>query len=301
MADAIRNQYPDLFGPTQLPVLEAIIMDTFDQQPDFIPKLFNVNSSSRWGEQDVTFAGLEAAQLKAEGTGGAISRPLQGFDKTYQHLEYEMKVKFSETLQEDDQFDQVAKTLRSLGKSAHQTTQILAAAIFNNGFSDTGPDGVSLFNVAHPLIAGGTYGNTATTNFALSVAGMREMETDFGRQVDDRGFQIVVTPKKLFVPPEQKFVAVELTRSEYKPSTAQNDVNTFVSSGYEVIVSPYLTSPTAWFATTDQSENFLKWYWRVAPSIRTFPMNEDGEVTTRIRFRSSVGYSDYKGTWGSQG
>jgi hypothetical protein len=301
MSQAIRNQYPDLFFEDQLPVLEALIMDTFEQQPDFIDKIFNVSSDDKWGVQDVTFAGLEPAQQKAEGTEGFISRPLQGYEKTYKHLEYEVKFKFTETLMEDDRVDLIGRSMKSLGKSAHQTTQILAAAIFNNGFTDTGPDGQSLFSTAHPLIGGGSYGNTPTVSIALSVAGMREMEVDLMRQTDDRGIQIFIKPTKLFVPPELPFVATELTRSEYKPGTANNEVNTFVSNGYEVVVSPYLSSATAWFAMADKSEHMLKWIWRVAPSVRSFPVNENGEQTTRMRFRSSVGYSDYKGVWGSQG
>jgi len=62
--------------------------------------------------------------------------------------------------------------LEELGESALESREVVVAAVFNAGFSDTGPDGVSLFNTAHPLVgpSGGTQTNRSVAGIAQSSA-----------------------------------------------------------------------------------------------------------------------------------
>jgi phage major head subunit gpT-like protein len=301
MSIGLRTNYTDQFLETAKPVLEALIFQEYELNPSIISKLYRVMGSDRWGEQTVTQTGLRPAVEKSEGGNFAEDAPLQGYDKTYQHLEYGLVTAFSETLIEDDQMGMVEDGYRSLGHSSFQTREILAASVFNNGFTDTGPDGVSLFNTAHPLVGGGTYGNRPSTDIAISVAGFREAMVDMMRQVDDRGINLYIMPRKVFVSPEGSFAAQELTGSQYKPFTANNEMNTFNGQNLEVISSPYLVSTTAWFMLAETNKTQLRWYDRVAPETKTWVDDNTGTVKTRIRFRCSNGYSDYKGTWGSLG
>lgn len=298
---AQRSNYPDQLLSDALPVLDAVIMDELERQPDMIPAVFNVMSSSRWGEQSTTMSGLKAAISKVEGDAVVFDDAIEGFDKTYTHVTYALAVSFSKEMIEDDRFDVVGSQYRNLGLSMHQTRQIQAADILNSGFSDTGPDGVSLFNSAHPLIGGGTYQNRPSSDIAASVGGLREMEIEMMRQVNDRNINVVLMPRMLMGPPELKHVLTELVKSEDRPDTANRAMNTFFMENYNLVISPFLTSSTAWYAFADKSSHNLRFYDRVGPQTKTWEDEKSGDVNTSIRCRFSVGYSDWKGAWGTTG
>lgn len=300
MTSAIRSQYTDLFYENALPALREVIFDQFEKQPDLVPMVFKIETDESWGVQDTTYTGLGAAVEKLEGEDVTFDRAMQGYDKTYRHVTYAIAASLSEELIEDNRMNLIEQVYRSLGTSMYQTKQVTAFNILNDGFTTTGPDGENLFDTGHPLIGGGTYANRPTTDIALSVAGMREMETSLMRQTNDRGINIVIMPRTLVVPPDLKYIANELTKSEYKPQTANNEINTFNGS-YSLVVSPFLTSTTAWFATAETSQLQLKFISRLEPSERSWVDEKTGSVNTRIRCRFSVGYSDYKGTWGTTG
>lgn len=296
-----RSNFPDQQLSDALPVLDALIYEEYGRLPDMIPKIFRVQTSNRWGEQTTSMAGIKAAPAKSEGVAVAFDDPIEGFDKTYTHTTYAIAVSFSEELIEDDRLQMVEDTYRSLGLAMFQTRQIQAIGILNDGFSDTGPDGSSLFNSSHSLIGGGSYGNRPSTDIALSVAGMREMEVDLMNQVNHRNIQVMVSPELVVVPPDLKHVAKELLKSVDRPDTANRAMNTFYDENYDLAISPFLSSTTAWFAIANRATHQLRFYERVAPSTRTWDDEKTGDVNTRIRSRFSVGYSDWIGTWGTSG
>ncbi len=296
---AVRSNYPDQQLSDALPVLDALIFEEYERLPDAIPMLFRVYQSSRWGEQTTTMAGIKPAVEKPEGLAVAFDDAIEGFDKTYTHVTYAIATSFSEELIEDDRLNLVEDTYRSLGLAMFQTRQIQGMDVYNSGFSDSGPDGVSLFNDSHPLIGGGTYNNRPTTDIALSVAGLREMEVDLLNQVNHRNINVVLQPEVILVPPSLKHTAIELIKSHERPDTANRSMNTFYQENYQLVISPFLTSNTAWFAQSNKASNQLRWYERVAPSTKTWEDEKTGDVNTRIRCRFSVSYSDWIGTWGT--
>lgn len=297
----LRNQFSDQFFSDALPVLEMVLFDNYDRHIDHVPALFNVEGSDQWGEQDSTMAGIKAAVEKVEGDDYTYDSPIQGFDKTYQHATYAIAVQFAKELVEDSRMGMIKKAYASLGLSMYQTKQIVCFNVFNNGFSDTGPDGSSLFNSSHSLIGGGSYGNRPSTDLALSVAGLREMEVDMWKQVNHRNINVMAVPKTLLVEPTNKHTAFELIKSQDRPDTANRAINTFYGENYDVVVSPFLTSTTAWFALADKATHNLKFFNRVAPNVRSWEDPDTEDAKTRIRCRFSVGYSDWIGSWGTSG
>lgn len=296
-----RSNFSDVFLQDALPVLEGLIMQEHDSIPDVVGEIFREMSSNQWGEQTVTMAGIAAAPEKSEGAGTANDDPIQGYDKTYTHSTYAIQTGFTEETIEDNRLNLVQDTYGSLGRSMAQTKQITCMNVINNGFTDVGPDGVSLFNTAHPHIGGGTYGNRPATDVALSVAGLREMEVDLMRQVDHRNINALVMPETIIVPPELSQTLRELIDSPDRPDTPNRAINTFAASKYKAVVSPFLTSSTAWFVAAPKNQHQLRFYNRVAPSTNSWVEESAGTVLTRIRCRFSVGYSEYMGTWGTTG
>ena len=296
-----RTQFPNQFLTTQLPVLEALIFSEYDRHPDMIPVVCRTATSNKWGEQTTTVAGIKPAITKNEGEPVAYDEAIEGYDKTYTHVTYAIATSFSEELQEDDRFNLVEDTYRSLGLAMYQTRQITTANILNNGFSDTGPDGSTFFSTSHALIGGGTYANRPTVDVALSVAGLRAMEVAMMNQVNHRNINVVMMPKIILVSPALKHTAVELIKSQDRPDTAHRATNTFFMENYELVVCPFLTSETAWFALSDKQSHNFRFYERIAPSVKSWIDEETGDARTRIRSRFSVGYSDWIGAWGTSG
>ena len=300
---ALRSNFSDQFLSDALPVLEDILFDNYDRHPDFVSQLFNIEGSDQWGEQDSSMAGIKAAPEKDEGDDYIYDDPIQGYDKTYTHLTYALAVAFSKELVEDNRMGMVKKTYASLGLSMYQTKQITCFNVFNNGFADSGssPDGANLFAAAHTLIGGGTYGNRPSTDIALSIAGIREMEVDMYGQVNHRNINVLAQPQTLLVEQTNKHTAVELLKSMDRPDTANRAMNTIYDENYQLVISPFLTSTTAWFVLADKATHSFKFYNRVSPNVRSLedPDTEDPKVRVRCRF--SVGYSDWIGSWGTSG
>lgn len=298
---ALRTDYGDQFLEDALPVLENLIFDEHEQYEDNVPEIFTVQDSNQWGEQTSTMAGIRPAEEKPEGSPTAFDDAIQGFDKTYIPVTYSIATSFSREIVEDNRLNLIEKTYRSLGLAMYQTKQIVSFNIFNDGFSDTGPDGVSLFNIAHPMIGGHTYNNRPTTDIELSVAGLREMEISMKRQPNHRNINIALTPVMVLAPPELMQTSKELLKSTERPDTANRAMNTFYDHNYGLVISPFLTSTTAWFALANKTQHELRFIDRVAPEVYSWEDEKTKDVNTAIRCRFDVGYSDFIGAWGTTG
>lgn len=297
---ALRSNYPNQLLADALPVLDSLIWDEFLREKDALPEIFNMEDTTQWGEQDLTMAGIKPAVQKNEGENVTFDAPIEGFATTYIPVEYSIAVSFSQTLVEDDRLGLVKGTYSSLGAAMYQTRQIVGFNVLNNGFADTGPDSASLFNSSHTMIGGHTYGNRPSTDVALSIAGLREMEVDLMRQVNHRNINIAVLPQTLVVPPELKHTALELVKSQDRPDTDNRATNVHYGL-YKVVVSPFLTSTTAWYAFTNPAQHKMKFYDRIAPETETWQDKASGDVNTKIRARFTAKYSDFIGGWGTTG
>lgn len=298
---SMRSNYPDIFLDDALPVLDATLFDEYEKYPDTASVIFREMPSSRWGEQTSTFAGIKAAPAKVEGSSSATDDSIQGYDKTYTHVTYAITTSFTREAIDDDNMTLVEDTYRSLGLSMYQTKQVVCWNVINDGFTDTGPDGSSLFNTAHTMIGGHTYANRPSTDIAISVAGLREMEVDMMRQVNHRNINVMVMPKYIWAPPELSQVVKELTDSPERPDTPNRAINTFASNKYQPVISPFLTSVTAWGAFAEKTQHKLRFYNREAPNTDTWVDRPTRTVLTMIVSRFSVGYSDFIGAWGTTG
>jgi hypothetical protein len=151
------------------------------------------------------------------------------------------------------------------------------------------------------MAGGHTYGNRPSSDIALSVAGLRAMEVQLARQVNHRNINIQIMPATVIVPPELMQTAEELIGSPDRPDTPNRAINTFYKRRYKVVVSPFLTSLTAWMAAAPVEQTQMRFYDRSAPKTKSWEDEASGDINTRIRSRFSVGYSDFVGMWGTTG
>lgn len=297
-----RSLTPDVFFADALPVLEEIIFSTMTQYPDIIPQIANVRNGSGWGAQMTEQSGTGPAVEIAEGASVTYDDIVQGADTTFTFTKFGLGVIITEEMIDDQKYDQAGDIYRGLGASMHHTRQVDFMNNFNNGFTTAGYDGVSLFNTAHPLIkAGGTENNRPAVDVDLSVAALRTALIDISGTLSHEGLRIYLRPKYLLVSSTNIYDAHELLKSDYRPGTANNDVNAFTIFGLDYMSSEYLTDADAWFIGCDKNDHRLMWYDRKMPEVKSFEDFDAGALKTKITARWDTGHASWFGWYGSSG
>ena len=297
-----RSLTPDTFFANALPVLEEILYSTMEGYPDIIPLIANVRQGTGWGAQATEQTGVGPAVEIPEGASVSYDDILQGNATTFTFTKFGIGVIITEEMIDDEKYDQVGDIYRSLGEAMHHTRQTDFINNFNNGFTTAGYDGVSLFNTAHPLIrAGGTENNRPTTDADLSEASLRTALNDIASTLSHEGFRKYFRAKTVLVHTTNVYTAHELLMSDYRPGTANNDVNAFNIFGLSYMSSEYLTDTDSWYVLCDKNDHRIIWYDRKMPATKSFEDFDAGALKTKITSRWDTGHSSWYGTYGSTG
>lgn len=275
------------------------------RRTSLIPTLFNVQSSQTGTEKSFGVGTLSSDNWEFEssandGGGGRIKYAdvNRGWEKTYTHVEYGKGVVVERKLIDDNQTRIAFGRANALGDSAFRKREKDAAGIFNNAFTDTGPDSQSLCDTDHPYSADDstTYSNEGSSSLSKANVGTtRVLMSDF---VDDTGDIMDVMADELIVPPELEDTGIEITKSLLDPSSANNAVNP-QNGRFKLIVWHYLTDANNWFmAEGARRRQFLNWFDRIPIE---FAAEEDFDTLQR-RYRAymrySFGYDDARWIYG---
>lgn len=214
---------------------------------------------------------------------------------------------------EDDLFNVINKKPRNLARAKVRTKEQLAADIFNFGFTAggggdatfTSGDALALFSTAHTRTDGGaTQSNTTTADLAED--SLETALVTMRATLDNKGQLIAVRPTTLLVPPSLEKEAKILLKSTQRTGTANNDINPY-EGVLKLIVWDYLGntgaggSDTAWFVigSDDHSLNF---YTRSDHGLEGPETDFDNKnAKWSVDCRWSVGFDDWRSTYGSQG
>ena len=275
-----------------LPGLNALFGLEYARYGEEHKEIYETETSERSFEEETKLSGFSAAPVKNEGSAIAYDNAQEAWSTRYTHETIALGFSITEEAIEDNLYDSLsARYTKSLARAMAYTKQVKAAAVLNNGFSNTYPggDGVSLFNANHPLISGGTNSNTPTTQVDLNETSLEAAVIQIAAWTDERGLLIAAKPKKMIVPPALMFVAKRLLDTELRVSTADNDINAIkqmgaIPEGYTV--NHFLTDTSAWFLTTDVP-NGLKHF------VRTPLQNSmDGDFDTgNVRYKACLLYT----------
>lgn len=186
-----------------------------------------------------------------------------------------------------------------LALTVPRTVETLSADIFDNAFiSGTGGDGQYLCSASHPRTDGGTaQDNSSTqnleeTNLTTALLAMRGT-------LDDKGQMILVRPDTLLIPPELEVTANVLMKSTGRTGTNYNEINPYAGR-LNIVVWDYLDQTQAWFVL-DSGLHQLNFFWRVKPEFSQDESFDTDVALYKTRCRFSVGFSDWRGVWGSTG
>lgn len=300
----IRTLFPDLYLQSMLPAIDEVVMTKYSRFPDQFSDMFRNESSTRSIEQTTEVTGFGQFAVVPEGETTRYDEALAGFNKTYVHGQYSLGFRVTKVAMDDDRFGVVKKLSTELGRSGKETIEVTAASVVNTGFtSATGPDGVSLFSTAHPLVGGGTQTNRLSYATDPDVTSIQLVLRDMRQTLDHRGKKLRIPPKKAIFPPNLEFIGAELLGGVDRPDTANRTINAFrrrsgMPSFDSWMVWDYLTDPDAWFVQSEVSDTEMRFYWREQFNTVHDIDFDSRSVKTAGWMRFSVGYNGFYGIYG---
>ena len=288
-----------------LPGLNALFGLEYNKYEDEHAEIYDTETSERSFEEEVKLSGFGAAPVKSEGASINYDTAQEAYTARYNHETVAMGFSITEEAMEDNLYDSLsARYTKALARAMAYTKQVKAASLLNTGFTTfTTGDGVTLFNTAHPTVAGNVNSNRPAVDADLNETSLEQSVIDIAGYVDERGLLIAARPRKLIVPPSLMFVATRLLETQLRTGTADNDTNALrvmgaIPEGYTV--NHYLTDNDAWFIKTDVP-NGMKHFVRVAMQTAMEGDFDSGNVRYKARERYSFGTSDPLGMYGSSG
>ena len=269
-------------------------------------EIYTTESSDRAFEEEVMLSGFAQAKVKPEGSGVSFDNAQETFTARYTNETIALAFAITEEAIEDNLYDRLAsRYTKALARSMASTKNVKGASTLNNGNPGgtfTSGDGVTLFNTAHPTIAG-TFSNTLATASDLNETSLEQALIDINAFTDERGLKIAAKGVKMIIPSALQFVAERLMKSQGRTSTADNDINAvrsmgMIPQGYRV--NNYLTDADAFFILTDVP-NGMKHFNRAPLTTKMEGDFDTGNVRYKARERYVFGVSDPRGIFASPG
>lgn len=299
----ISTNFPDVLDPTFLRIFD----EEFDQLADMIPTLFTMpgigprGDNTKWSQ-----IGTIPDFTEFTGTIGYQSQN-QGYDTTATHIEWVNGIQVERKLFDDDQHQILNQKPAAIAMSAQRTRQKHGAQIWTGAFSSgnsffVNSEGVAMCSNSHTTTSGASTANgfdnlgTAALTAAAVSAARTQMRGFRGDQAD----RISVMPNELLVPPDLQDRALEITKSEKDPASANNAINP-QSGRYSLIDWEYLTDTNNWWMMDGGlRRKSIFWVDRVQ---KEFGRIEDFDTLVakfRCYMRYSFAWVDWRFIFGAQ-
>ena len=286
------------------PGLNALFGLEYKRYENQHAEIYATETSDRAFEEEVMLSGFANAQVKPEGSGVVFDNAQETFTARYTMETVALAFAITEEAVEDFLYDRLSsRYTKALARSMANTKQVKSVAPLINGFTTfNSGDNTTLFNTAHPTIAG-TVSNTLATAADLNETSLEQSLIDIAAFTDERGLKIAAKGVKMIVPSALQFQAERLMKSEGRVQTADNDINDMrsmgiVPQGYRV--NNFLTDPNAFYIITDVP-NGMKHFIRTPIKTAMEGDFDTGNLRFKARERYQFGVSDYRGIFASPG
>jgi hypothetical protein len=249
--------------------------------PNYYEVLFRKETSTKNYEEYVQAVGLGIAPRKQEGQPISYDTMQQGFVTRGTNVAYGLGIITTHEELKDNLYVKLTKgRTEKLRRSFNETKNINASNIYNRAFNSAylGGDGVSLLNVAHPNMSGGTWQNKLAVDAALSQAAIEDMLILMMQAKDDRGFIEPLMGDKLAVHPNNYFNGERILKTAKQVGTQNNDINPIQTMGMlpgGICSNPYFTATGPWFITTNCQDGMI---WQEREALEVW---EDNDGDTR--------------------
>lgn len=288
------------------PILNEAFDGVYDQRADEWKQVFREQQGiARSYHEEPVLYGFGSAPELPDGMPVTYQQGGILFNKRYVYKVYGLAFAITKVLQEDGDHIRIGTTYsKHLAQSLIETKETKCANELNRAFNGAyiGGDGVALNVATHPIV-GGTFSNLLNTPAALSQTSLEQMLIQIRQAVDNNGKKIRLKGVKLTISPSNVFQAEVLLKSVLRAGTNNNDINPVKSMGAlagDAAVLSRLTSPTAWWITTDAPEG-LKLLMRRRMSKSMEGDFETDSVRYKATERYETGWTDPRCAFGTPG
>lgn len=226
--------------------------------------------------------------------------PRVGNQKTFNVAKFAKSIRIPKEFFDDNKHSSYEKMVANFARRARTTRDRNAMAAFRNHSSITTSDGVAFGSASHTNLNGDTVSNLLTssalteTTLNNAITALLEMKSQDG-ELD--GFM----PKTLLVPPKLFKTASEITKSEKRSGTANNDINVYSDAyGIYVATSQFLGaaaggSDTTWFLLSDDHSVTRFVRDAVSTDLVDYKFSSNDTYVYKGRFREVVAPMSYEG------
>lgn len=264
-----------IYGKSQAPIRMFLEKrgEAFEQQ-SIVKELFDVESSTHYGEKFTTMTAMEGFQPVGENGNYPMDGMQEGFSKTMEHMVWKNSFTLSREIVDDAKLMDLKKQPAAFIAGYYRTREKFGAALFGTAitggtttnfrgvsFATTTADNKCLFAKDHPSVLKTNKG-TQSNQFsdAFSDDALAAMETAMQNFKGDNDEILDVSPDTIVIPNDYKlkkavFAAIGADKD---PDTANNGFN-YIYGRWNVIVWPYLnefiTSGTSPWILMDSKYN----------------------------------------------
>jgi hypothetical protein len=262
--------------------IDKITSDAMTKTPSEYEKIFK-SAQGAAGDYftESEISGLGPLREIGEGQRVEYDSPEEGnkYTRTYKEFGLGMGITFQAI--KDGIFRNLEKAAKSMGKSAITTINTEAFDLFNSGFTtQLAADGQAIFSSHTTLKSGDTIDN-ALTGADLAETSLQALFEYFDGLVDHAGNKDPLNLKHVVVPIGERFNVMKLWSGDRVLGSNNNDYLTTnpkfgVMSGWQPIVSRYLTDADAFFGLSEDHD------FRIAWKEKPYMMMEE-DFDTRIK------------------
>lgn len=311
-ARMMTSSNPDLYRPG----LRKAYLSTIDDIPKQGRQFLNVISGANPGGQagrnffeDVQVASFGPWIPKPEGSPIQYDRIQEVGLVRYQPYTFGLGARVTMEAMDDELYGVMEKIASELAAAGAYQMENQFFRPLNSGsgtqggtgFTAAGFDDAALFSTSHSLQRGGTNSNRATTDMDLSVTALEIAQNLMQTTLSESGTPSPRQGEVLVVGPALYYTARELTGSELKPYTANNEINPIYDDGLQMMQVNYLSDPDSWFLLARKGKHDINAWIRRDIDIEFGDDFDTGDLKLKGVFRMATGHGDWRGAFGSYG
>jgi hypothetical protein len=297
MATVTRLQIAKMLTKT----ISGVFADNLRENTPEYTQLFDADSMDRAVVEETEVVGTGYAGVIPEGRPVNYDSYGEGYTARYRAIKFGIGTQVTKEAVRDNLWIKAGpKAGVFLETSLRQTKEFVHALTFNDT-TILGGDGVALLSTLHPTLKGGFQSNTLAVPSQISESALEDLLIQIRLTKDSAGLFRAIKPVKLTAHPGQEYNILRILRGVERTGTTDRDINAMKMKGVfqnDPVLLTWLTNTQYWGIKTDCPDG-LKTMQRDAVELTMSPDFDTGSVKSKAEERYAVGWTNWRGFFGS--
>ncbi|MBQ7363755.1 MAG: hypothetical protein IJW48_04825 [Clostridia bacterium] len=297
--------------------------DLYRKNHAIVPKLFNVEKSTRYSETAIGESNFDVFKVTEEGQGAENDSIGNTYRKTIYHSQFMKEFTITAEMMEDAKYGIATEAKRraaAFARAYEKTRNKLAAKAlysgtaatmnFANGtFDITSPDNKPLFHGAHTFSTDKMAGKTQSNLFHSAIADTAALENTLNRAAnamrnfwDEDGEVLGYVPDLIVIPGNRaglEAMVKKVCGSEREAGSNKNDINIQYGNWGIVVLTDWVAADDRFILMSSEANKNLNgsvFYDRVPLTVSNWVDRHTGNYIWTGRARMGVGHYSWKHT-----